>query len=137
MIVLDKSVPDMQMACKTALAGARTESAERADRTQVAESMLRELFGGVIPDNMRFHVAGLRHPSDLDVIRVDIRYKDGTLGANYQVDIPLDLPRECYRYLPEMLQELSDSEPLHYYVEPFYDDEYGWVPVLRNRIFLS
>jgi hypothetical protein len=82
-------------------------------------------------------VAGLRHPSDLDVIRVDIRYKDGALGANYQVDIPLDLPRECYSYLPGMLHELSDSEPFHYYVEPFYDDEAGWVPILTNRIFLD
>ena len=137
MILLDKSVPDMQKACKTALADARAESAERAARTRVAESMLCELFGGAIPDNMRFHVAGLRHPSDLDVIRVDIRYKEGALGANYQVDIPLDLPRECYSYLPGMLHELSDSEPFHYYVEPFYDDEAGWVTILRNRVFLA
>jgi hypothetical protein len=137
MLFLDKSVPDMQKACKKALADARTESAERDARTKVAESMLREFFGGAIPDNIRFHVAGLSHPFDLDVIRVDIRYKDNTLGAYYQVDIPLDLPHECYRYLPGMLQELSASEPFHYYVEPFYDDETGWVPILRNHPTLA
>ncbi len=137
MVYLDKSVPDMQKACKTALADARAESAERAARTPVAETMLREIFGGVIPDNIRFHVAGLRNPSDLDVIRVDIRYKDGWWGSNYQVDIPLDLPKECYHYLPEMIQGLSDSEPYHWYVEPFYDDETGWIPILGNRATLA
>lgn len=137
MIILDKSVPDMRKACKTAITDARAERAERAAKTPAAESMLREIFGGAIPDNIRFHVAGLRHPSDLDVVRLDLRYKEGTMTANYQVDIPLDLPRECYRPLPEMLQDLSGSEPFHYCVEPFRDDEAGWIPVLRNRRFLA
>jgi hypothetical protein len=131
MVYLDKSVPYMQQACKTALADARAESAERADKTQVAESMLHEIFGGAIPDSIRFHVAGLRNPSDLDVIRVDIRYKDGSWGSNYQVDIPLDLPKECYHYLREMILEHSDSKPYHCYVEPFFDEELGCVPIIR------
>lgn len=136
MIYLDKSVPDMKQACKTALVDAQAESAERAARTPVAESMLREIFSGVIPDNIRFHVDGLHKPSDLDAVRVDIRYtNDG--WANYQVDIPLDLPKECYHYLPEMILGLSDSEPCHWYVEPFYDDKTGWVPILRNRATLA
>jgi hypothetical protein len=136
MVYLDKSVPDMQQACRTALADAQTESTERAARTLVAETILREIFGGVIPDNIRFHVAGLRNPSDLDVIRVDIRYRDGKYGSNRQVDIPLDLPRECYHSLPEMIQDLSDSESYHWYIESFYDDETGWFPILRNRATL-
>ena len=134
MVYFDKSVPDMQKACKAALADALTESAERSARSRTAESMLREIFGGTIPDNIRFHVAGLRKPSDLDVIRVDLRYKDGTCGTNYQVDIPLNLSKECYPYLPGMIQELSGSEPGHWYVEPFYDADTGWIPILRNRI---
>lgn len=134
MVYLDKSVPDMQKACKAALTDALSESAERSTRTRLAESMLREIFGGTIPDNIRFHVAGLRNPSDLDVIRVEIRYKDGAWGANYQVDIPMDLSKECYHYLPGMIQELSSSEPGHWYVEPLYDDDTGWIPILRNRI---
>lgn len=134
MVYLDKSVPDMQKGCKAALADARTESAERSARTRIAESRLRDIFGGTIPDNIRFHVAGLRNPSDLDAIRVEIRYKDGTWGSNYQVDIPLDLSKECYHYLPGMIQELSGSEPGHWYVEPFYDADTGWIPILRNRL---
>ncbi len=134
MVYLDKSVPDMQKACKAALTDALSESAERSTRTRLAESMLREIFGGTIPDNIRFHVAGLRNPSDLDVIRVEIRYKDGAWGANYQVDIPMDLSEECYHYLPGMILELSGSEPGHWYVEPLYDDDTGWIPILRNRI---
>ena len=136
MIYLDKSVPDMQKACKMALTDARAESIERAAKAQVAESVLQEIFGGVIPDIVRFYVTGLRKPSDLDAVRVEIRNKNGTWESNYQVDIPLDLPRECYHYLPDMILTLSDSEPCHCYVEPF-DDESGWVPILRNRIFLA
>lgn len=71
---------------------------------------------------------------DLDVIRVEIRYKDSAWGANYQVDIPMDLSEECYHYLPGMILELSGSEPGHWYVEPLYDDDTGWIPILRNRI---
>ena len=37
-------------------------------------------------------------------------------------------------YLPGMIHELSGSEPGHWYVEPLYDDDTGWIPILRNRI---
>ena len=55
-------------------------------------------------------------------------------GENYQVDIPMDLSEECYHYLPGMILELSGLEPGHWYVEPLYDDDTGWIPILRNRI---
>ena len=48
--------------------------------------------------------------------------------------IPMDLSEECYHYLPGMILELSGSEPGHWYVEPLYDDDTGWIPILRNRI---
>lgn len=52
---------------------------------------------------MVINVDGLKHPQDLDCIRLKIKDNERATGGSHQVDIPPDLPQECFRYLPEML----------------------------------
>ena len=131
MLCLDRSVPEIRDACRDALADAQAESAERASRTIAAESMLKEIFGGEIPENVRFHVDGLKHPLDLDCVRLEIKDSDRASWYSHQVDIPLDLPVECFPPLPEMLLSPAGPGQNKAVVEPFYDDEYGWVSIIR------
>lgn len=132
MLYLDRSVPEIRNACRGALADAQAESAERTSRTLTAESMLKEIFGGEIPENVRFHVGGLKHPHDLDCIHLEIRDSGRASWYSHQVDIPLDLPRECFRYLSGMLLTTAESGQAKAVVEPFYDNECGWVPIIRK-----
>lgn len=134
MLYLDRSVPEIRDACRDALADAQLESTERASKTVSAESMLIEIFGGEIPENVRFHVDGLIHPQDLDCVRLEI--KDSGKGSWYshQVDIPLDLPKECFRYLSEMLVTPAEPGQARAVVEPYYDEEYGWIPIVRFKV---
>ena len=132
MLWLDRSVPLVRDACRDAVADAARESAERSIKTQAAAVMLTEVFGGAIPDNVTFYVDGLRHPADINVVRLDIRH-----GAEpwemHRVDIPLDLPRECWHSLPDLL---SDPGFPHAVIDPFLDDDTGeTVPVLVSRDF--
>ena len=77
---------------------------------------------------------GVKHPQDLDCARLEI--KDCGRGSRYshQVDIPLDLPRECFPPLPEMLLTPAEPGQNKAVVDPFYDDELGWVPIIRFDI---
>ena len=131
MLFLDRSIPEIRDACRDALVDAQLESAERSFRTDTAESMLKGIFGGETPENVRFHVCGLKHPQDLDCIRLDIKDSRRASGVSLQVDIPFDLPNECFRYLPEMLLAPAEPGQNRAVVEPFYDDECGWIPILR------
>lgn len=134
MIYLDRSVPEIRDACRDALADAQSESAERASRTVAAESMLKEIFGGEIPENVRFHVDGVKHPQDLDCARLEIKDSDKASWYSHQVDIPLDLLRECFPPLPEMLLTPAEPGQNKAVVDPFYDDELGWVPIFKFDI---
>ena len=133
MLFLDRSVPEIRDACRDALEDAQLESAERASRTVSAESMLLEIFGGEIPENVRFHVDGLKHPQDLDCVRLEIKDNDRASWYSHQVDIPLELPRECCRYLSEMLMDPAEPGQARAVVEPYYDDECGWIPIVRFK----
>jgi len=130
MFLLDRSVPEISQACRDAADDAGKESAERAIKTKIADTLLRDIFNGSVPENVRFHVDGLRHPADLDIVRLEIR--DGQYHT-HQMDIPLDIPRECFRYLPGMILETTSEDFVHSYVDPFYDDEEGWIPILCNK----
>ena len=76
-------------------------------------------------------IADLRHTADLDVVHVEVIYKDCEPGTSLQIDIPLNLPRECFDYLPDMLLKPSGPGHAKAVVEPLLDDEWGWIPVLR------
>lgn len=131
MVAFDRAVPEIRRASLDAVNDALRESAERAIKTRSAESLMDEIFGGNVPDNVSFRVDGLRHPWDLDIVRVEI-LDDGHFS--HMVDIPLDLPRGCCRYLREMILERPGEDFTFALVEPFYDDENGeWVPCLSNE----
>ena len=132
MLWLDRSVPLVRDACRDALADAARESAERAIKTKAATVMLTDIFGGAIPDNVTFHVDGLRHPADLNVVRLDVRH-GAEPWETHSVDIPIDLPRECWHDLPDLL---ADPGFPHALVDPFLDDDTGeTIPVLVNSGF--
>ena len=132
MLWLDHSVPLVEDACRVALADAARESAERSIKTKAAAVMLTEIFRGAVPDSVTFHVDGLRHPADLDVVRLDVRH-GAEPWETHRVDIPLDLPRECWHSLPDLL---TDPGFPHALVDPFLDEDTGdTVPVLVNREF--
>lgn len=133
MLYLDRSFPEIRDACRDAIADAQVESTERAFRTVSAESMLLEIFGGKIPENVQFHVDGLKHPEDLDVVRLEIKDSKNTLRYSHWVDIPFNLPKECFGYLRDMLLTPLEPGNARSVVEPFLDDECGWIPVLRTK----
>ncbi|MBQ2486441.1 MAG: hypothetical protein II518_05215 [Candidatus Methanomethylophilus sp.] len=130
MLALDRSVPEIRSACHAALGEAAKESAERAIKTRTAGVLLREVFGGEIPEGVTFHVVGSACPADLDTVRVLVR--DGVESwETHCVDLPLNLPRECYGYLPEMI--LEPWVPCAH-IELFTDLQTGEVvPVLRDK----
>lgn len=134
MLELDRSVPAVRDACVDALTDARKESAERAVKTRTAETLVSDLFGGEIPDNVRYHVDGLRHPSDLDVVRLEIASTaaSGWTGTR-TLDIPLDFPRE---FLDKTLADsiLDDDNTAPALMEVFRDDECGDFPVIRYSL---
>ena len=72
---------------------------------------------------MVINVDGLKHPQDLDCIRLKIKDNERATGGSHQVDIPPDLPQECFRYLPEMLLAPAEPAQVRAVVEPFYDEE--------------
>ena len=98
--------------------------------TEKAAAMVNEIFNGAIPENVTFHDSGL-NVSKENVIHLEI--KDNDNGYSHQFDIPLDLPKECFQYLPEML--LAPTEPRQFkaIVEYFLDEEFGYIPFLRYR----
>lgn len=131
MLELDRSVPALRNACADALTDARKESAERALKTRAAETLVSDLFGGEIPDNVRFHVDGLRHPYDLDVVRLEIAYTAaGGWTGTRTLDIPLDFPRGLLdKTLADMILDNDSTTPG--LVELFRDDECGDIPIIR------
>lgn len=134
MLELDRSVPAVRDACVDALTDARKESAERAVKTRTAETLVSDLFGGEIPDNVRYHVDGLRHPSDLDVVRLEIASTaaSGWTGTR-TLDIPLDFPRELLnKALADSILDDDNTAPA--LMEVFRDDECGDFPVIRYSL---
>lgn len=134
MLELDRSVPAVREACADALTDARKESAERAVKTRAAETLVSDLFGGVIPDNVRYHVNGLHHPADLDVVRLEIPHTsaDGR-HTQREFNIPLDFPRELLnKALADMILDGGNTAPA--LLEVFSDDECGDIPVIRYKV---
>ena len=134
MLELDRSVPAIQDACADALTDARKESTERAVKTRAAEALVSDLFGGEIPVGVRFRVDGLRHPADLDVVRLetDVTVADGRTTTR-ELNIPLDFPRELLDgRLLNMLVDGGDTAPA--LLEVYPDDEYGDIPVIRFKV---
>jgi hypothetical protein len=131
MVLFDRSVPEIRQACLDAVDDARKESAERAIKTRTAESLMDDIFTDGVPENVRFRVDGLRHPADLDILRIEV-LRGGYFS--HRVDVPLDLPRECCHYLPEMILEYPGEGLTRMLVDPFYDDEGAeWIPCLCNE----
>ena len=132
MVRMDRAVPQIRQACLTALGDARKESAERAIKTRTAETLLSDIFDGAVPENVRWHVDGARHPEDLDVVRLEIRHGGGTVPPVRWVDVPLDLPRECIPSIAEMCLE-PWGDVTRAYIELFIDEDTGeYVPVQFN-----
>ena len=132
MLWLDRSVPLVREACRDGVTDSARESAERAIKTKTAAVMLTEIFGGDIPDSVTFHVDGHRHPADLDIVRLDVRHGREP-WETHRVDIPLDLPRECFPLLPDLLSDPGFPCAL---VESFTDDETGETfLILRDKAF--
>jgi len=134
MLELDRSVPAIRKACADALMDARKESTERAVRTRTAEALVSDLFGGEIPDNIRYHVDGLRHPADLDVVRLEIAHTaaDGWTGRR-TLDIPLDFPRKL---LDKVLADriMNDDNTTPAFLDVLRDDGDGDIPVFRYKV---
>lgn len=133
MLEFDRSIPAIQDACTEALIDARKESAERAIKDKIAATIVRDLFGEDIPNGVRFHVDGARHPSNLDIVRLEIPYTadSGWRGVR-TLDIPLDFPRELLdKNLVDSLMDDGSTAPA--YLELFTDDEYGDIPIIRYK----
>ena len=65
---------------------------------------------------------------------LEIKDSDKASWYSHQVDIPLDLLRECFPPLPEMLLTPAEPGQNKAVVDPFYDDELGWVPIFKFDI---
>ena len=135
MVLLDQSVPSIREACTDALADGRKECAERAIKTPAAESLLKDIFGGTVPENVRFHLDGLKRPGDLDIVRLEILDEPGGPWHAHVVDIPLDIPRDCLPQLAQLCLAPAGDMP-HSRVDVLLDDETGAnVPYLVNTAF--
>lgn len=108
MLEFDRSIPEISEACVLALTDARKESTERAIKSKIAAVMVEDIFSGSIPDNVSYRVEGHNSPADLDVVRLTV-YEPNAPWLRHEVDIPLDLPRKCYRYLPSIILCRPDS----------------------------
>ena len=99
--------------------------------TEKAAAFVNEIFNGSIPENVTYYVGGL-NASEENVIHLEIQDNDN--GYSHQVGIPLDLPKECFQYLPEMLLTPTEPRQSKAIVEFFLDEEFGYIPVLRYRL---
>ena len=109
--------------------------ARRPERPEaLADILVRDLFGGNVPDNVHYRVDGLRRPEDQDVVRVEIgcTAPDGRPAAR-ELTIPLDYPRELLdKALVDLLMEDGSTAPA--LLEVYEDDEYGNIPYIRYQV---